>query len=125
MPENKSIFLRVAGILMIVNACVFLCLGASILFLVMANFAGKLFSTGILPLGIVAFTFLVFLLNLRGGISFWRTKFSLLAFLGMGLTIFYCLMIMMLIRVNFGFILIIIISSLAAIFTALSKKEVN
>jgi hypothetical protein len=123
LSKTKNVFLRVAGILMIVNACVFLSLGASILLLVVANVAGRLFSVGVLPLGIVVFTFLVFSFNLLGGLSFWRTKYSLLAIVGMGLTIFYCLLIMALIRVNFGFELIIVISSLAAVFTALSKKE--
>jgi hypothetical protein len=123
MAEKKSVFIKIAGILMIMNACIFLYLGAFILFLVMANISSEIISSAVLPVGFVAFTFLVFSLNLWGGISFWRKKISPIALLGIGLTIVYCLTIMMLTRVIFAFELIIVISALAAIFVALSKKK--
>jgi hypothetical protein len=119
--EEKSVLLKIAGILMILNACIFLYLGVAILFLVMVNITSEIISLAILPLGIVVFTFLIFSLNLKGGISFWRKKHSPSALLGIGLTIFYCLIIMMLTRVSFAFELIIIIAFFALIFTALSK----
>jgi hypothetical protein len=122
LAGKKSFYLQIAGILLLINACIFLFLMASIIFLLMAN-SGRTISLSLLPFGIAFFTFLTFALNLLGGFSFWRKKYSVSALLGIGLTIFYCLILMFLTRVNIAFGLIIVLSVLTVVFTVLSKRE--
>jgi hypothetical protein len=122
MAEKKTIYPKIAGILMIINACVFFGLGI-ITFLVVGYNLGssphKIFAY-ILPSVFTFFIFLIFALNLKAGISFWKNKYSFLSLLGIAFAILYCFILHMMTAYPEELI-ILIISISALIFATISK----
>jgi hypothetical protein len=101
---KTSTLTKIASILMMINAAIFLCVGSLVIIFELSPYYGKgVFSIAFLYSNLAVACFFVFYCCLKGGISFWKGTPSKLAFLGAGCAIVFVLFFMATIREPFIF----------------------